>query len=219
MKQEILHDIKDIAKSDFTSVSSILSQTLNDVETTVEDIRYNVNKDVVTATCNFQVEGKSPVEATILYEVDGDEIYADSELDSLSDAILGAIESGKTRITAADEDVAFDFEEDEFDRRDPFVDEDDSFADENINEEEFDEELEEFEDPEEEAHIEVDNNIAGHYIAECSRCHGIFISALVESDQQVELLSGICPLCEKESDQYIKWIVKPVEFGEEGGVR
>ena len=72
-------------------------------------------------------------------------------------------------------------------------------------------ESEEPEDPEEGSSIDVDNNISGHYIAECNRCHGVFISALMESDQHVEFISGTCPLCEKESDQYIKWIIKPVE--------
>lgn len=56
--------------------------------------------------------------------------------------------------------------------------------------------------------IETDNNIENHYIAECDKCHGIFISAVIESDQEVEKVSGICPLCESESDQYLKWVVK-----------
>ena len=59
--------------------------------------------------------------------------------------------------------------------------------------------------------IDLDNNIANHYIAECDTCHGIFISALVESDQEVEKVSGICPLCDKETDQYLKFIIRPVE--------
>ena len=64
---------------------------------------------------------------------------------------------------------------------------------------------------EDEPSIDVDNNIEGHYIAECERCHGIFISAMIESDQEVEKISGVCPLCEKETDQYLKWVVKSVE--------
>lgn len=63
---------------------------------------------------------------------------------------------------------------------------------------------------EDDVDIEMDNNIANHYIAECDTCHGIFISALVESDQEVEKISGTCPLCDKETDQYIKWIVKDI---------
>lgn len=59
--------------------------------------------------------------------------------------------------------------------------------------------------------IETDNNIANHYIAECDNCHGVFISAVPESDQQVEKISGICPLCDKDSDQYLKWIIRSVD--------
>ncbi len=65
-----------------------------------------------------------------------------------------------------------------------------------------------------ETSIEMDNNIANHYIAECDNCHGVFISATIESDQQVEKVTGICPLCGKESDQYLKWVIRDVESKE-----
>ena len=58
--------------------------------------------------------------------------------------------------------------------------------------------------------IEIDNNITNHYIAECDICHGVFISALVESSQEVEAISGICPICDKESEQYLKWIIRDI---------
>lgn len=61
---------------------------------------------------------------------------------------------------------------------------------------------------EDDVDIEVDNNITNHYIAECDACHQVFISAMIMSDQVVEKISGVCPLCEKESDQYLKWIIK-----------
>ena len=64
---------------------------------------------------------------------------------------------------------------------------------------------------EDEVDIETDNNIAEHYIAECDVCHGIFISAMLQSDQDVSNISGVCPLCGKESEQFLKWVVKPVE--------
>ena len=64
---------------------------------------------------------------------------------------------------------------------------------------------------EDDVNIEADNNIANHYIAECEKCKGIFISAVIESDQIVTKISGTCPLCEKETDQYLRWVVKPVE--------
>ena len=64
---------------------------------------------------------------------------------------------------------------------------------------------------EDDVDIEVDNNISNHFIAECDRCHGIFISALVESDQEVDKISGICPLCDHETDQYLKWIIRDID--------
>ena len=59
--------------------------------------------------------------------------------------------------------------------------------------------------------IEVENNIAGHYIAECDKCKNVFISATVLSDQVVESVTGICPICREESDQYLKWVIKLAE--------
>ena len=65
---------------------------------------------------------------------------------------------------------------------------------------------------EDDVDIEVDNNISNHYIAECERCHGVFISAVVESDQEISKISGICPLCDHETEQYLKWIIKDTNF-------
>lgn len=59
--------------------------------------------------------------------------------------------------------------------------------------------------------IDVENNIAGHYIAECDKCKNVFISATVLSDQIVESVTGVCPICKEESEQYLKWVIKPVE--------
>ena len=56
--------------------------------------------------------------------------------------------------------------------------------------------------------IEVENNIANHLIAECQNCHGIFISAMIASDQPVESINGVCPLCNKDTEQSLLWIVK-----------
>lgn len=61
---------------------------------------------------------------------------------------------------------------------------------------------------EDDVDIELDNNIANHFIAECDRCHGVFISAMVETDQDVKSVTGICPLCDKETEQVLKWIIK-----------
>lgn len=56
--------------------------------------------------------------------------------------------------------------------------------------------------------IEKNNNITNHYIAECERCQGIFISAVLFADQVIDHVSGICPLCNQETDQYLKWVIK-----------
>ena len=64
---------------------------------------------------------------------------------------------------------------------------------------------------EDEPSIEIDNNIDGHYIAECERCHGIFISAVLENDQGIDHLTGICPICDHESNQYLRWVIKSLK--------
>lgn len=58
--------------------------------------------------------------------------------------------------------------------------------------------------------IEVDNNIEDHYVAECDRCKGIFISAVKESDSPMEYVHGVCPLCQEETDQHLKWVIRAV---------
>lgn len=56
--------------------------------------------------------------------------------------------------------------------------------------------------------IDVENNITNHLIAECENCHGIFISAMLASDQIIESINGVCPLCNKDTEQTLRWIVK-----------
>lgn len=120
----------------------------------------------------------------------------------------------KTRIVAADEDIWGDPEDGDVEVEEEDVDVEeqgtaDAIDDLADNVEEMQDQLEEI--SEDDPSIETDNNIAEHYIAECDRCHGIFISAVIKSDQEVEKISGICPLCEKESDQFLRWVVTPVE--------
>lgn len=206
MKNAILPEIQNIAKSDFEAIESKLKS--NNIKASVDSIKYSKVRSTITATCDFHQEGSEEVvAASISYQNGPDGVYADADIDEMSEAILGAVNNSLVPITAAD------------DEEDPFVFDED-FEDEPEGDDEIVEEDEEalegeeddpMEDPEDISNIEEDNNIAGHYIVECNRCQGIFISALTESDQKVEFLSGICPLCEKESDQYIKWVIKPVE--------
>ena len=121
----------------------------------------------------------------------------------------------KTRIVAADEDF-LEMDDTEFNDEDVPVD---AFDDQDGFDDQLDEMAENIEDmqdtldevTEDDVDIEIDNNLEGHLIAECDKCHGIFISAMVESDQDVEKITGICPLCEKESDQYFKWVIKAID--------
>ena len=111
----------------------------------------------------------------------------------------------KRRVVAADEDFddVDEFDMDDSDDADGLMDAVDDVADqvEDIQDTVEDE-------AEDAVSIEVNNNISDHYIAECDKCHGVFISAVIESEQQIDHVSGICPLCNKESDQYLKWIIK-----------
>jgi len=56
--------------------------------------------------------------------------------------------------------------------------------------------------------IDIENNIVNHLIAECENCKGIFISAMIASEQEVDSVNGVCPLCNKETTQQLKWIIK-----------
>ena len=63
---------------------------------------------------------------------------------------------------------------------------------------------------EDDTSIETENNIKDHYIAECDRCHGIFISAVLKTEEEMESVKGTCPLCGKESEQFLKWFIQEV---------
>lgn len=115
--------------------------------------------------------------------------------------------AGRKTILADNEDEMYDDATDEYD--DEFVDTLDDVAD---NIEDIQDSVDDIE--EDDPTIDMDNNISNHFIAECESCHGIFISATIESDQEVEKVTGVCPLCEKETDQYLKWVIKDVENAE-----
>lgn len=102
-----------------------------------------------------------------------------------------------------DEDFMEDFDEGE---ADGIMDAMDTIAD---NVEDLQDSIDDVK--EDEVEIAMNNNIADHYIAECDTCGGIFISAVVESDQIIDHVSGTCPLCGKDTDQYLKWLIKSVE--------
>lgn len=215
MTHSEMRKIRDVAAQDFRVIQKSIRQRLPEARTSLARMDFKATAKGVTASCNYNVDGRT-VTASINYRDAGDEIYADN-LEDVTATVLSSL--GATIITAADGDEAFDFDadaesfEDSFDNisDDPGAGAEDTADDEYAADELADPEAE-MEDPQEDAHIQPDNNISGHYIAECDRCHNVFISALVESDQTVQSLQGVCPLCEKESEQYIKWVIKPVEF-------
>lgn len=115
---------------------------------------------------------------------------------------LNSVNSATKPVLAADDEFD-DFEMDEFDEDDGLMDAVDDVAD----------AVEDVQDTiddvqEDTVDIEMNNNISNHFIAECDKCYGVFISAVIESDQKIDHVSGVCPLCNKESDQYLKWIIK-----------
>lgn len=116
-------------------------------------------------------------------------------------------------ITAADDD----FESDDFSDETDTTDSTDSLSD---NIDDIADTVEDIQDTiddvqEDDVNIQVENNISDHYIAECERCHGIFISSVIRSEQPLEKISGTCPLCDRQTDQYLKWVVKYVKDIEE----
>ena len=118
-----------------------------------------------------------------------------------------------TSIMAAEDDDPFSdmgFDESEGDDATISVDDDESVED-NLDDmadtlDDINDALEDFE--EDDIDIETENNISDHYIAECEKCHGVFIASVIESDQEIEKISGTCPLCDEECDQYLKWVIK-----------
>lgn len=107
-----------------------------------------------------------------------------------------------TAITAADEDEGFMYEEEDDGLGDALDDIQNQVEDVQDQVDDIDED---------EVDIEMNNNIEDHYIAECDKCHGVFISAVVESEQDIESITGTCPLCQKESEQFLKWIIRKNE--------
>ena len=107
--------------------------------------------------------------------------------------------SKSQRITAAEGDEILD---------------DDSQFEESLND--IAENIEDMQDDiddiqEDDVDIELDNNIEGHYIAECEKCQGVFTSAVMETEDAIEKVSGVCPICKQETDQYLKWVIKSAQ--------
>lgn len=132
----------------------------------------------------FKMQGATLIQAsTYIKAADDEDPFADMGMEDDEDFDMGG-------------DPMLDGEEDPEDTIDDLTDTLDD----------LNEALDDFE--EDDVDIEMDNNIADHLIAECDKCHNIFITSVIQSDQQVDKIAGICPICDEESDQFIKWVVK-----------
>lgn len=162
----------------------------------------NIDGDIVEVPEEYIVE----TSGEIYSEGDGNDIAENAINRHLNPEIFASTKSRKTKITAAEDD--YDFAEDVDDFSDTVDDLSDTVDDlkDAVDDDIFDED---------EPDIEMDNNISGHYIAECDRCHGIFISAVIESDQEIDSISGVCPVCNKDTEQHLKWVVKDVNDTED----
>lgn len=171
-------------------------------------------------------DGSHSVELEWTYVEESDGCYMDESCEDLAKSLdkkWSEITSAKSirskqPIMAADDDDAFsDFDEYADDDDGTAVSGDEDFGDtlDDIADgiDDMQDSIDEMEEDDED--IDIENNIDGHFIAECDNCHGVFISAVIMSDQPVESIHGTCPLCEKESDQYLKWVIQDVKKLEE----
>lgn len=217
-----LQQIKQVAQKDIRDIAESLSHKLNrekSLQFRVYKLDYypvEISKEEVECRVRVKlVSGVKLLPFFLIYTYDGENIYANKDVQAMVAYLvkkfkdLHSIQSA-TAIMAADDDgddFFVDASEGELYEDDASIGDDiDALSD------KVDDLQDSVDDVEEDdVDIELDNNIEGHYIAECERCHGIFISAMIESDQVVEKITGTCPLCEKETDQYLKWVVKAVE--------
>lgn len=224
VKQYATEDIEEVIKKINTRTPSVKAElyllTFETGSDTDRDDQFSVYP---TAIVKWTDGGRSvETEFGWDYVIDGEDVYMGGDIDDLVESLEHLMKNLKdskivsstavnagSRIVAADgdefnedtvvDDIIDDEEDGISDAMDSLSDQVDDIQDavDNMDEDEID--------------IELENNIENHYIAECEACHGVFISAMIESDQEVEKISGVCPLCEKESDQHLRWVVKAVE--------
>lgn len=207
-----------VQKHTVVDVKDIKVNKISDAAVDAEEIEYDVQ--IV-----LDIDGDQQAVNFQYYLQPNGDVELSEDLDNVVQSVNNRIMSGRNTaglqtITAADDFDSDDFDDDDFDEiphepvEDDTVADDDSITD-TLNDmsEQLDDLQDDITDPsnEDDINIDINNNIDNHYIAECEKCHGIFISSLIASDQQVESIHGVCPLCDKESDQYLKWIVEAVE--------
>lgn len=172
-----------------------------------ERIEYQPTRCKASAT--FDAD-HTPLRCKLDFKTDDDgNIKCMTNKDDIVEAFAGVLDSAKHSIDAA---ANIPSDKDTVHAADGLASVDDTIND---NIDQLSDTIDDLQDAvedidESDVDIELDNNIDGHYVAECDNCHGVFISAMLESDQHVEKISGTCPLCNKETDQYLKWVIKSV---------
>lgn len=224
--------LKRYASQDVVSITKKAESLLNKRVFFVIDLPYEWDQvDENTLDVKAHIEGdKKPFSFDIhlTYTVDeNDDVYVDTDVDEYVDilvktylkAMKGEVKAS-TKITAAggwaDQQVTAEDDPDSDDTDEPednLEGPDDDDTAEVIDD--LADAVEDVQDAvddvqEDDTVIETENNIASHYIAECDVCYGVFVSAVTESDQKIDHISGECPLCGKTTEQYLKWIVKNV---------
>lgn len=194
-------------------VKNIKVTKVSDTSVDDEEIEYSVQ-------IALDIDGKqSTAEFQYYLQPDGSVELSD-DIDNVIQDVDSTVMSGQDiadlqRITAADDFDSDDFEEIQSEPMEDNMLSDDSSISDTLDDmsDQLDDLQEDMSDPsvEDDINIDINNNIDNHYIAECEKCHGIFISSMTASDQRIESIHGTCPLCDKESDQYLKWIVEAVE--------
>ena len=208
MANMVPNSVKQYAREDIAEAIDMACEGNGSLTTVDERFEvYRAGDDIGSYSVDaiFTIENNKgeKFEFPIEYVVQGNDVYAGYEdiadlAESLKarskDSIIAATKAGKKRIVAADEDL------DLLDSVDDLADSVDEMqnAVDDISEDEPD--------------IETDNNITNHFIAQCDVCNGVFISALIESDQEVSSIQGTCPVCGKESEQFIRWVVRDLDY-------
>lgn len=218
------------------TIRSYVSEDASDIADMLSSEGYNLTFKVSTITAKLNMETDEEVtNAEIIFEdkeqglhdvfpmeyitLPNGKIYMEGDIQEQAESLKTRLENpevySSTNINKRRNIFAADIEDDEeFDEPTPgeFVDDSDGFEDtlDDVADtvDDMQDQLDDIDT--DDVDIEMDNNISNHYIAECDRCHGLFISAVIESDQEIDKISGTCPLCDKETEQQLKWIIRDV---------
>ena len=214
----ILREIKKCCATDIDciiqEVSRISHMDVSAPQIAYETSRYIGEDEFNGGRCTAHVKftaGDVSLKFSLKYRAVNGEVKRDFNIDAIVQNLIDVIDSSEHNIDAATQAVGNSVVV-------SATDQDNYDSDQTISDDiaDLSDKVDDLQDSvddtqEDDIDIEIDNNISGHYIAECDNCHGVFISAMIESDQQVQKISGVCPLCNKQSDQYLKWIVKAVD--------